>query len=117
DLLLNAGQSEPLEVIRVVLTMRAERMTGVVHTSDDRRVGMRHLAHQKIRGLHALGRQDVENFVAVRRDWPIIESEHDLMIFERQRLRVLHAADALEVAWIDRENPAGTQLVRIARAP
>jgi hypothetical protein len=38
------------------------------------------------------------------------------MIFERQRLCVLHAADALEVAWIDRENPAGTERVRIAGA-
>jgi hypothetical protein len=38
------------------------------------------------------------------------------MVFERQRLPILHAADAGEVGRIDGQNAAGTKRIRIARA-
>ena len=38
------------------------------------------------------------------------------MVFERQRFRILHAADADEVSRIDGENAAGAKRIRIARA-
>ena len=41
-------------------------------------------------------RQDIENDVSVRREWAVVESEHDLMVVERQRLLVLHAANVAD---------------------
>ena len=38
------------------------------------------------------------------------------MVFERQRLRILHAADAGEVSRVDGEDAAGAKRIRIARA-
>jgi hypothetical protein len=46
----------------------------------------------------------------------VIEGDHHLMVVERQRLLVLHAADLAEFAWADGKDAAGAERVWIARA-
>src|SRR5262249_15648946 len=69
-----------------------------------------------IGSLDALGGQCIENSVGVRWYWSVVESNHHFMIFQRQRLCVLHAADALEISRADCKNAASAQCIRVASA-
>jgi hypothetical protein len=46
----------------------------------------------------------------------VVESEHDLMVFERQALAILHAAKPGMLEGIHHDGATGTERVRIARA-
>ena len=87
----------PLEGERMVLAVGADRVAGIVDAPDDRRISARHFADEEIGRLHALRGQRIENGVGVGRYRAVVEGDDDLMVFERQRLRILHAADAGEV--------------------
>src|SRR6185503_7199407 len=100
----------------MVLAVGADRVAGIIDAPDDRRVGARHFTDKEIGGLHALRGERFEDGVGVGRDRAIIEGNDDFMVFERQRLRILHAADAGEVTRVDDENATGAKRIRIARA-
>ncbi len=91
-------------------------MAGIVDAPHEGGVGTSHFADQEIGRLHALRGERVENDVRVGRDRAVVEGDHDFMIVERQRLRILHAADAGEFSRSNRQRPAGPERVRIARA-
>src|SRR5262245_23087683 len=98
----------------MILTVRANSMTGIVDAPHDRGISLRHLADQEISGFYAMGGQRVENSVGVGWYRPIVESNHHLMIFQRQRLGVLHGADAAEIAEADFEHAGCAQGIRVA---
>src|SRR5262245_10624049 len=100
----------------MVLAVGADRMPGIVDAPDERRIGACHITDEEIGSLHAFRGECVEDGVRVRRDRAIVEGDDDLMVFERQRFRILHAADAGEVSRVDGENAAGAKRVRIAWA-
>jgi hypothetical protein len=100
----------------MVLAVGADRMPGIVDAPDNGRIVACHLADEEIGRLHAFRGECIEHRVGVGRDRAIIEGDDDFMIFERQRLRILHAADAGEVGRIDSQDAAGAKRIRIARA-
>ena len=116
DLVFNPLQRQSLESERMVLAVGADGMPLIVDTPDYGRISMRHLADEKIGGFHALRRQRIENEVGIGRQRAVVESDHHLMVVERQRLLVLHAADLAEFARADGEDAASAERVRIARA-
>jgi hypothetical protein len=67
-------------------------------------VRKRRFANQEMRRADALRVQNVQDDVGERRQWAVVKSQHNLMVIERKRLIVLHASDAAELLWIDREN-------------
>jgi len=114
DLLLDPRQAQALEAERMIETVRADRMALVVHAPQHPRVGMRHLADNEISRLHALRGERIEDEVAVGRQRAVVEGDHHLMIGERQRLLVLHAADAREFVRTDGEHARGAERVAMA---
>src|SRR5262245_60080892 len=100
----------------MVLAVGADRVPGVVDTPDDGWIGVRHFTDEEIGRLHAFRGERVEDGIRERRDRAIIESDDDLMVFERQCFRILHAADAGEVSRVDGQNAAGAKRIRISRA-
>src|SRR5581483_9038887 len=108
--------AETLETVWMILAVRTDRVSGVVDTPHNGRVGACHFADQEIRGFHALRGEGIENGVGVGWDGPVIEGDDDLMIVERQRLRVLHAADTGEFGWADCQRSAGAKRIRITGA-
>lgn len=74
------------------------------------------MADEKISRFHTLGGERVEDDVRVWRDRPVIEGDNHLMIFERQHLLVIQAADPIKFGWADSENAARAERVRIVRA-
>ena len=62
-----------------------------------------HVADGEKSRLHAFGRKDVEDLVAVARQRPVIECQHYFMIGERQRFPILHGADARMLSGIDHQ--------------
>ena len=55
-----------------------------------------------------------ENLVAVVRQRPVVERQHHFVIVQRQRLGVLHGADARVLQGIDHQRSRGAQRTRIA---
>ena len=53
--------------------------------------------------LDAIGRENVQHLVAVFRQRAVIERQHHLVIFERQRLGILHGADERMRARVDHD--------------
>ena len=78
------------------------------------RIAARHAADQEIIGFHAMLGQHVEHAIGVWRHRAVVEGQHDLLVFERQRVGVLHRADARKLARVHRHHPAGAERIRIA---
>src|SRR5262245_66530295 len=76
----------------MVLAVSADGVAFVEDAPDDGRMGMRHLADQEIRGLHALRCQRIENDVGIGRQRTVVEGEHHLVVLQLQRLLVLQSA-------------------------
>jgi hypothetical protein len=66
--------------------------------------------------LDALRGENFQNLVAVARQRPVIEGQHHLMIFERQRFGILHGADAGMLAGIDHQGSRGAERIGMAGA-
>src|SRR5262247_2079575 len=96
----------------MVLAVGADRMPRIIDAPDERRISACHVTDEEIGRLHAFRGERVEDGVRVRRDRAIVEGDDDLMVFERQRFRILHAADAGEVSRVDGENAAGAKRMR-----
>ena len=58
--------------------------------------------------------RSLENDVAIRRQWAVVESKHHLMIVERQCLLILHATDVIELFGTDRNHSARPKCIGIA---
>ena len=116
DFACDALQGQMLEDQRMVVAMRPDGVALVVHAPDHRGIIARHLADQEVGDLHALRGQRIENDVAIGRQRAVVEGDHHLMVVERQRLLVLHGADAAELARVDGEDAAGAERLRMARA-
>ena len=75
---------------------------------------MRHLADHEERRLDALRGEDVEDLIGIRRQRAVVEGDDDFLVVQRQRVRILHAAELLVVAEIDRQHAAGAERVGIS---
>ena len=100
----------------MIFGVRADGVSGVVDAPDRGGKFARHTADEKIRGLYALRREDIEYRVGVARQRSVVEGQDDLLVGERQALRILHHPDAGEFAGFKRENAARSQRVGIAGA-
>src|SRR5262249_9893720 len=58
------------------------------------------------RRLHAFGGERVEDAVGVGRQRAVVEGQHHLVVVERQRLAILHGADARMLVRVDGDGAA-----------
>ena len=79
--------------------------------SDEGPGGRGVAADQEEGRLHALRLQGVEDLRGRRRRWAIVEREHDLVVVERQRLRIGLEAEFGRTA--DLQGAAGAERVRV----
>ncbi len=105
-----------VEPQRMGLAMGADGVAGGLDLADHVGIGRRHLADEEKRRLHAFAGQRVEHMVGAGRQRAVVEGEHDLMVFERQALAVLHAAEAGMLDRVDHDGATGPERIRIARA-
>ncbi len=114
NLLLGLFGRHLVEGERVVLAVGADRMAGGDVFAYAFRAGQRLLTDDEKGRLDALIGEDLQDLVAVTRQWPVIEGQHHFVIPERQGLRILHRADAWMLARIDHEGSRGADRVRVA---
>src|SRR6266446_1132973 len=76
----------------------------------------RHFADQEVGRLHAFVFEDVQHLGRAGRQRTVVEGEHDLVVFQRQALVVLHGAEPRMLGGIDHYGPAGAQRVGITGA-
>jgi hypothetical protein len=100
----------------MVLAVVADDVAVGVDALEQVGIAARHPADDEVVGLHAMLGQHVQHAVGVGRHRPVVEGQHDLLVLQRQRLLVLHAADAREFVRVDRHHAAGAERVRIAGA-
>ena len=110
------SRAQALEGEGMVLAVGADRMPGIVDAPDDGGISACHFTDEEIGRLHAFRGEGIEDGVGVGRDRAIVEGDDDLMVFERQRSRILHGTDAGEVGRVDGQNAAGAKRIGIARA-
>ena len=79
-------------------------------------VRQRHPADHKEGRLYAFAGKDIEDVIGAGRQRAVVEGEHHLMVFERQALAVLHAAEQGMLKRVDHDGAAGAERIRIARA-
>ena len=96
----------------MMLAVRADGVAFLIDAAHRCRKRMRHFAHHEERRLDALRGQNVEDLVGVRRQRAVIEGDDDFLVVERQRIRILHTAELLIGAKIDRQHAARAQRVR-----
>jgi hypothetical protein len=116
DLALHQVARHAVEGERVVLAVIADGVAGVADFLQQIRITARHAADDEVGRLHAVLGQHVQHAVGVGRQRAVVEGQHHLAVFQRQRALVLDRADARIVLRIDREHAAGAERVRIARA-
>ena len=87
----------------VSLALRADAMARGEQFAHAFRIGAGHVADGEKSRLHAFGCKNVEDLIAVARQWPVIECQHDLMIGKRQRFPILHGADARMLSGVDHQ--------------
>ena len=78
---------------------------------DEGRVGRGVAADEKEGRLNALRLEGVEDLRCRRRRWAIVEREHDLVIIERQRLRIGFQAEFRRTS--DLEGATSAERVRV----
>ena len=100
---------------RMAHAVGADGVALVVGAPHQRRIFLRHVADDEIGRLDAFGGEDVENLAGVGRNRPVVEGEHHFPVDKRQRLRIVHRADADMLAGIDDDGAAGAERVRDCR--
>ena len=83
--------------------MGGDGMAGIAHLAHAFGVGVGLPSDQEEGRLGAMGGEDVEDLVAVFRQRTVVEGEDYLMIFQRQRLGILHGADQRILPRIDHQ--------------
>jgi hypothetical protein len=120
DALLDLGfhrvHRRVVEAEQMVLAVGANGVAFGANAPGQIGVAAGHPADQEIVSLHAILRQHVKHPVGVGRQRAVVEGQHDLLVLERQRLAVVHGADAGKLPGIDLHHPAGAERVRIAWA-
>jgi hypothetical protein len=116
DLGPNLVDRHLLHAKRMMLAVRADRVSFLVDAPHDGGKFSRHFADEKESSLDALCSKDIEHCCRVRRQRPVVEREHHFLVGKRQALRVLHHADTLDFARVDDKNAARSQRVRMAGA-
>src|SRR5262245_10312794 len=84
----------------MALSVIGDRVAFVVDPPNDRGITLSHAAHHEKGGLHAFRRQRLEDAGGVGWQRTVVEGEHHLVVFERQRFVVLHAADERVLAGV-----------------
>ncbi len=116
DLLHRPFDRHPVEAEWMVFAVRSDGVTGLAEAADAIRKLVRHPADDEERRLDAFGGQRLQHLIAVRRQRTIVEGEHDLVVFERQGLAVLHGADLGVLRRVDHQRARGTERIGIAGA-
>ena len=94
--------------------MCADRVAFLIDATHGGWESARHFADQEIGHLHTLRRKDVEDLVSMRKDRPVIKGEDHFLVIERQRVGILHLADARKLGGIDRQHAARPNCVRMS---
>ena len=100
----------------MVLAVGADGVAGVAELADAFGIFPGHAADDEEGRLHALRGEDFQHLVAVVRQRAVIEGQHHLVIFQRQRFGILHGADARMLARVDHQGSRGAERVGMARA-
>ena len=116
DFLPGAVERQAIHAGRMVLAMGGHRVAGVAHLAHPRGIVLGLASDQKKGRLGAMGGENVEDLVGVFRQRSVIESQHHLVVFERQRLVILHGADDGVRARIDHDGARCADSVRMAGA-
>ena len=87
----------------MVLGVGGHRVAGVAHLAHAFRIGVGLASDQEEGRLGAMGGENVEDLVGVFRQRTVVEGQHHLTIFKRQRLVILHGADDGMGARIDHD--------------
>jgi hypothetical protein len=88
-----AVERQPVHAGRMVLGVGGDGVAGIAHLAHAFGIGVGLASDQEEGRLGAMGGEDVEDLVAVFRQRTVVEGQHHLVIFERQRLGILHGAD------------------------
>ncbi len=83
---------------RMMVAVGADGVAGLVDAAHRGGKGAGHLADHEIRRLDALRGENVEDLVGIGRQRAVVEGEDDLLIVQRQRVRILHACRAAGIA-------------------
>jgi hypothetical protein len=87
----------------MVLGVGGHCVAGVAHLAHAFGIAVCLTSDQEKGRLGAMGGENIEDLVGVFRQRTVIESQHDLVVFERQRLVILHGADDGMGARIDHD--------------
>ena len=115
DFALHRVHRRAVEAEQMVLAVGADGVALGEDAAGEVGIAAGHAADQEIIGLHAMLGQHVEHAIGVWRQRAVVEGQHDLLVLERQRVGVLHRADAGKFARVHRHHPAGAERIRIAR--
>src|SRR5262249_18988315 len=107
DLLLGAQQRQFGEDHGMILTVRGDGVAFVVDAPRRRRIGVRLAPDHEESRLHALGCERLEDAIRVGRQRAVVERQDHFLVAERQRLRILHGADAGVLLGRDDEHALG----------
>ena len=87
----------------MVLGVGRNGVAGVANLAHAFRIGFGLTSDQEEGRLGAMGGENGQNLVAVFRQRSVVEGQHHLTVFKRQRLVILHGADDGMGARIDHD--------------
>src|SRR6185312_14699981 len=85
------------------------------HPAGSRGMVMSHFAHQEKRRLYTLRAENIQDLVGISGRRTIIESQHNLLFFERQSERMSHGSYLWKLRRVDGEDTASSEGIRIVR--
>ena len=83
--------------------MIRDRVSFVVDAAHHGGIAVSHLSDHEEGRLGAFGCQRLENAAGMTRHRPVVEGQNDFPVVERQRLAILHRADARMLARVDHD--------------
>jgi hypothetical protein len=116
DFLVRLVRRQPAQIQRMVLRVCADRMTFGVGAPNQPRKLRRHRADDEKICFHALGRELIEYAAGAAGQGSIVEAQNHLVIVQRQGFLVLHGANPGMFLWVDDDDAARSQRIRILRA-
>ncbi len=69
---------------RMILAVRADRVTFLVDAAHGGGEGAGHLTDQEVSRFHALRSENVEDLVGIGKQRTVIEGQHHFLVIERQ---------------------------------
>src|SRR5262249_58853491 len=100
----------------MAITVSPDSVAGIANAPH--RIGevARHFADDEVGRLYAFVFEYVQHLGRAGRQRTVVEGDHDLMIFQRQGLVILHGAETRVLGGIDHKCPARAERVGVARA-